>query len=101
MRIPHLDYYAEETAFGPIQREEALLLFALTRVLRPKVLVEFGFLCGHSARNFLVAMDPDARLYSFDIDKNTYLHKVPDERFCLIYKSQDAFDWSDVGYSRS
>lgn len=53
---------------GSVQRDEALLLHALLRVLRPKTVVEIGFFRGHSAFNFLRALDPDARLYSFDID---------------------------------
>jgi len=43
------------------------MLFALTRVLRPAVVVEVGVLGGQSAFNFLRALDPGATLYSFDI----------------------------------
>ena len=31
--------------------DEALFLFALTRILRPQTIVEFGFKTGHSALN--------------------------------------------------
>ena len=65
--LAHLAGHAEEDAFGPVQRDEALLLYALTRVLRPRVVVEVGFLGGQSAFNFLQALRPDAMLYSFDI----------------------------------
>ena len=58
----------DETAWGPVQRDEALFLHALVRVLRPSTVVEIGFLHGDSAFNLLRALDADARLYSFDID---------------------------------
>jgi hypothetical protein len=40
----------------------------MVRVLRPRTVVEIGFLRGDSAFNFLTALDADARLYSFDVD---------------------------------
>jgi predicted O-methyltransferase YrrM len=68
--LAHLAAHAEEHAIGPVQRDEALLLFAVTRVLRPQVVVEVGFLGGQSAFNFLRALDPGATLYSFDISQS-------------------------------
>ncbi len=65
--VAHLTL-ASETLGGPVQRDEALLLHALLRVLRPKTVVEIGFFRGHSAFNFARELEPDARLYSFDID---------------------------------
>jgi predicted O-methyltransferase YrrM len=65
--IAHLTL-ARDKLGGPVQRDEALLLHGLLRVLRPKTVVEIGFFRGHSAFNFARALDPDARLYSFDID---------------------------------
>jgi predicted O-methyltransferase YrrM len=65
--LAHLTFY-KETTEGPLQRDEALLLHSLVRVLRPRTIVEIGFLRGHSAFNFLRALDADGRLYSFDID---------------------------------
>lgn len=65
--LAHLRQF-NETAVGPIQRDEALFLHGLVRVVRPRTVLEVGFLHGHSAFNFLQALDPDARLYSFDID---------------------------------
>ncbi len=64
--ISHLLSYANADALGPIQRDEAVALFGLVRTLRPKTVVEFGFFHGHSAFNFLCALDGDARLYSYD-----------------------------------
>jgi predicted O-methyltransferase YrrM len=65
--LAHLAFY-DEVTWGPIMRDEALLLHGLTRALRPRTVVEIGFLAGDSAFNFLCALDEDARLYSFDVD---------------------------------
>lgn len=65
--LAHLTVF-KETADGPVQRDEALFLHSLVRVVRPRTVVEIGFLRGHSAFNFLRALDAEARLYSFDID---------------------------------
>lgn len=58
MELNWLDNYEEETALGPLQREEALMLYALARVMRPQVVVEFGVAYGHSARAWLEAGVP-------------------------------------------
>src|SRR3954465_14703288 len=65
--LAHLAMQGEMTP-GSVQRDEALLLHGLVRVIRPKTVVEIGFLRGASAFNFLRALDSDAHLYSFDID---------------------------------
>jgi predicted O-methyltransferase YrrM len=62
----HILSFREEQ-IGPVYRDEALFLFALTRVLRPQTIVEFGFKTGHSALNFLAAADPDCHVFSYDI----------------------------------
>lgn len=67
--LAHLAFY-DEVTWGPVQRDEALLLHALVRALRPEVVVEVGFFWGDSAFNFLRALDAEARLYSFDVDPN-------------------------------
>jgi predicted O-methyltransferase YrrM len=67
LSLSHLNTYREKGLCGPLQREEALFLYSLTRLLRPKVIVEFGFHYGHSSFNFLQAMGEDDHLYSFDI----------------------------------
>ncbi|MFL5780898.1 MAG: O-methyltransferase [Thermoleophilaceae bacterium] len=65
--IAHIPFYDEITA-TPVQRDEALLLHGLVRTVRARTIVEIGFAHGWSAYNFLAALDPDARLYSFDVD---------------------------------
>jgi len=100
-RIEHLAFYREDGVIGPIQKDEALLLFALTQVLRPAVIVEFGFHCGHSAFNFLQAMSPACQLYSYDVDERAEsvargrFHRF--RNFHFLRKSQADFCAADVG----
>ena len=61
--IGHLVLMREEDANGPIQRDEALFLFAIIRVVRPKNIVEFGFHGGRSAFNFLCALSNGGGIY--------------------------------------
>jgi predicted O-methyltransferase YrrM len=100
IRVAHLGFYHEEDAFGPVQREEALLIAALVRVLRPKTIVEFGFSHGHSALNFLEAMPADSKLFSFDIDPLSRAIAIDvfaaDSRFAYHHKSQTDFAGSDI-----
>jgi predicted O-methyltransferase YrrM len=90
----------EEATLGPVQREEALLLMGLVRVLRPRTVMEIGFLYGHSALNFLRALDHDARLYSFDINPalEDQAHKLfgHDPRFVFRCRSQTAIRATDL-----
>ena len=100
IHLAHLGFYRQESAFGPIQREEALLLAAVVRVLRPRTIVEFGFSQGHSALNFLEAMTSDARLYSYDVDpvSRDIAQRIfaKDPRFTYLHKSQTDFDPVDI-----
>ncbi len=98
--LNHLAFFDEDNALGPIQRDEALFLAGVVRVLRPQTIVEFGFSGGHSAVNFLQALSGEGVLFSYEIDpyaiecatqnlKNTL-------NFHLIPKSQDQFAPSDI-----
>ena len=97
----HLHAYPEGSgSVGPVQREEALVLFALIRALRPQTVVEFGFHEGRSAFNILRALDPAARLYSYDVGEESaelaaelFAH---DARFTFHLRSQSDFEPADV-----
>jgi predicted O-methyltransferase YrrM len=97
--LSHLPTY-DENVIGPIQRDEAVLLFGLIRVLRPLTVVEFGFQVGQSAFNFLRALDGEARLYSFDIKpaclKVAERRFGRDPRFRLVLKSHEKIEPKDV-----
>lgn len=87
-------YYA-----GPLQNDEALLLFAIITVATPKTLVEFGFYAGDSARNALHAMAPDARLYSYDpydAYGNGKKYMDADKRFKFYQRPGEQFTPADI-----
>lgn len=97
--ISHLTFFSE-VADGPVQREEALFLYSLLRVVRPRTVVEIGFFKGRSAHNFLCALDTDARLYSFDIDENCAERARElfghDPRFTFRIRSQAELTREDI-----
>jgi Methyltransferase domain len=98
--LSHLAIFPEGESLGPLQREEALLLFGMCRVLRPAVIVEFGFLRGFSALNFLQAMPADSFLASYDVSEaseeiaRSLFDVWPNFRF--FRKSQIDFDPADL-----
>jgi len=95
--LKHLRRFSDYVV-GPIQRDEALFLYALVKMVDPKTIVEFGFYKGASATNFLKAMSSDARLYSYDISNASmrFAGKIRDSRFRFILKSLTAFVPSDT-----
>jgi predicted O-methyltransferase YrrM len=97
--VAHLAFYGS-TPSGGIPRDEALLLHGLLRALRPATVVEVGFLHGDSAFNLLCALDPDARLYSFDVDpgcaalaEQRFGH---DTRFTYKTRAQETLGPADI-----
>lgn len=98
--VSHLALVPEVEAAGPLQRDEALLLYGAVRASRAKTIVEVGFLAGHSAFNFLRAMDDNARLYSFDIDPGcgdlAAELVAHDDRFRFTVRSQEQISSEDI-----
>jgi len=64
--LSHLTQADEQSNPGPIQDDEALLLFALIRVTRIKRILEFGGVPGYSAKNFCEALNGEGMVYSVD-----------------------------------
>jgi hypothetical protein len=89
-----------ENAPGPVHRDEALILFALTRVLCPQTIVEFGFALGQSALSFLLAADSDCRVFSYDYSKSAAETATKCfghfKNLRLIAKSQTDFSSEDI-----
>jgi predicted O-methyltransferase YrrM len=52
--------------YGPIQDDEALLLYALIRTMGLKYIVEVGGLDGYSAKNFLRAINNEGKVITID-----------------------------------
>jgi predicted O-methyltransferase YrrM len=102
LSLSHLNTYREKGVCGPLQREEALFLYSLTRLLRPKVIVEFGFHYGHSSFNFLQAMGEDDHLYSFDIaesaKKIAATNFAHHKNFTFVFKSQADVSKADFAH---
>ena len=55
--LNHLTQPSSQNLLGPIQDDEALVLFSIIRTSRLKRIVEIGGLSGYSAKNFLEATD--------------------------------------------
>lgn len=96
------NFFTNRYAISPIQKDEAIFLFGLLKVVRPKTVVEFGFNYGHSSYLILNAIDKHARLYSFDIlDESAaiankyFKNKYPNFKF--IKKSQSEFSFDMCG----
>lgn len=99
--VRHLQHHPEEEALGPVQQSEALLLYAMARVCRPRIVVEFGFHNGDSARNFLAAMPRASVLHSYDVAEDAR-HRAAEvarshPNFHFHHKSQADFTRADVG----
>lgn len=67
MEIKHLDCFVTYK-HGPIQQDEALFLYSVVKMTRPRVILEFGIQDGLSTLNFAVAKDRECQLFSFDND---------------------------------
>ena len=57
--LSHLTQPTSQNVLGPIQDDEALLLYSLVRCNRMRTIVEVGGLHGYSALNFVRALDYD------------------------------------------
>jgi predicted O-methyltransferase YrrM len=55
--LAHLTQAPDQRVWGPIQDDEALLLYSVVRGMRIGRVLEIGGLHGYSATNFLAAMD--------------------------------------------
>jgi predicted O-methyltransferase YrrM len=62
--LSHLTQPSHQNVSGPIQDDEALLLFALIRVMCMRRVLEVGGLFGYSATNFIQAVGPEAGLFN-------------------------------------
>jgi len=65
--LSHLTQAPEQHAEGPIQDDEALLLYALVKVMRLRRILEVGGLSGYSALNFLKAIENSGTVYTVDL----------------------------------
>jgi len=66
--LSHLIQPDHQKVCGPIQDDEALLLFAVIKVMRMQCILEIGGLNGYSAINFCKALGEHGILYTCDIN---------------------------------
>ncbi|BAL95042.1 class I SAM-dependent methyltransferase [Rubrivivax gelatinosus] len=78
--LSHLNQAANQDVGGPIQDDEALLLYALVRVMRVRRVLEVGGLDGYSARNFLTALGDETAAEVVTIDLNPVPRLAPNHR---------------------
>jgi predicted O-methyltransferase YrrM len=86
--LTHLTQDERQVVWGPIQDDEALLLYSLVRVFRFKRVLEIGGLSGYSARNFLEALSysQETALYTCDINP---VPKLADNHHIIIKDAKD------------
>ena len=64
--LEHLTQDSTQSTPGPIQDDEALLMFSLIKVTRIKRILELGAGNGYSAKNFCEAIGNNGTVYSVD-----------------------------------
>lgn len=90
----HLTQKPDQQVGGPIQDDEALLLFGIIRTMRVHNVLEVGGLNGYSSFNFLKAI-LDGKLYTVDIN---HVHKLCDNHIVIKKNCRDitASDVQDI-----
>lgn len=91
--LSHLTQPDNQFIGGPIQDDEALLLFAIIRVMRLRRVLEIGGLDGYSARNFCEAVGPEGNVYT--IDRNYFTPVAPNHT--VIMRDAAKIEAADIG----
>ncbi|MGI9337296.1 MAG: hypothetical protein ACR2P4_02145, partial [Gammaproteobacteria bacterium] len=86
--LSHLVQSDNQYVLGPVQDDEALLLYAVVRGMRMRTILEVGGLSGFSALNFTRALPPKSNgvVMTIDIDA---VRKVADNHHVVIKPAQD------------
>lgn len=88
----HLTQELDQKVTGPIQDDEALLLYALCKSMLIKNIVEVGTLDGYSTRNFIKAVGQSGHVISIDI--NDFPHRY--NNFTFIHKDVSQVEESQI-----
>jgi hypothetical protein len=81
--LSHLTQSSRQDVWGPIQDDEALLLYAVIKIMRIQNVLEIGGLSGYSASNFLAAVGRAGKVFTCDINP---VPKIADNHF-FIHKN--------------
>lgn len=84
--LEHLSQPENQAVLGPIQDDEALVLYSLIKCMRLKRVFEIGGLDGYSAKNFLAAVGPEGVVYTVDY---SYVAPQADNHKCLLKNALD------------
>jgi len=87
--LSHLTQADEQSNPGPIQDDEALLLFGLIRTTRIKRILELGSASGYGAKNFCEAVGDKGTVYSVDWGVEEITPKVADNHVVIIKEVSD------------
>ncbi|MFA5197689.1 MAG: class I SAM-dependent methyltransferase [Patescibacteria group bacterium] len=87
--LSHLTQANDQSKPGPIQDDEALLLFALIRVTRIKRILELGAGNGYSAVNFCAAIGSNGKVYSVDWGIDASCPKIADNHIVIVKNVAD------------
>jgi len=82
---------------GSVHSDEASLLYAITKLTSPMVIVEFGTGLGLTAANFLNAMDKDCFIYTIDTQRPQQLDLINDNRLKFLQINQVDFNENHIG----
>lgn len=89
----HLTQPEEQRVIGPIQDDEALLLYSIVKTCRIHTIVEIGGLNGYSAKNFLKSFTSyKDRVYTIDINPVERIN----ENHIIITKDCKLVDANDI-----
>lgn len=87
--LHHLNQPEEQNMPGPIQDDEALLLFALIRVTRINRILELGSFPGYSAINFCKATGGEGMVYSVDWGVDGVTPKLAENHTVIVKNTAD------------
>jgi predicted O-methyltransferase YrrM len=91
--LSHLTQPLDQNIGGPIQDDEAMLLYAVVRTMRLRRVLEIGGLSGYSARNFLRALSWDVDTAVYTVDLNPVKSQAPNHyTYCKDVAKLEAED---------
>lgn len=85
---------------GPIQDDEALLLYGLIRTMGLKYIVEIGGLEGYSAQNFLRAICGEGKVVTIDPSFKDRFGLLSNKNFCCVKKQAQNVMPEELGIPR-
>lgn len=92
--LSHLTQNIHQDVLGPIQDDEALLLYGFIRTTLARNVIELGCQTGYSAMNFLAAVGPNGKVVSID---RAHLVKQADNHYTVLKDAKDVVS-SDIPF---